>query len=323
MTLLVIIFGLVFLLTFGVVAFAMAPSRDDKIFQHRIDAVTNQGAAGEASAEAIQLLRQKTPSHFAFIEQLLADYKPMQRFRHYVSQAGVNADAASILVQAFVLAVVGYFVAMYFTRFPPVDVVVALMVGSVPIARIVFLRWRRIRLFEDSLAQGIDMMARALRAGHSVSSAFEIVAQGAPMPASAEFGEVFRQQNFGMPIRDALLLMLDRVPSQDLRVLVTGIIVQRETGGNLVEILERTVFVIRERQRIRGEVRTQTAQGRLTGWILTFLPVIMLVLLNIVDPGYSRLLLDDPTGRKLCYAGIVMIVIGAYFINKIINSIEV
>lgn len=323
MTLLVVIFALVFALTFGVVAVAMAPTRDDKLFQHRIDAISTQGAGGEGSSEAVQLLRQKNTTHFAWIEQFLGEYKPMQHFRHYVFQAGVNADAVSILVQAVVLAIVGYFAAMYFLSFPPVDIAGGLVLGSVPILRIVWLRYRRIRKFEDSLAQGIDMMARALRAGHSVSGAFEIVAQGAPMPASGEFAEVFRQQNFGMPLRDALLQMLDRIPSQDLRVLVTGIIVQRETGGNLVEILDRTVFVIRERQRIRGEIRTQTAQGRLTGWILTLLPVIMLILINIVDPGYSKLLLHDPTGRKLIYAGIVMICLGAFFINRIINSIDI
>jgi len=117
--------------------------------------------------------------------------------------------------------------------------------------------------------------------------------------------------------------MVDRVPSQDLRVLVTAILVQRETGGNLVEILDRTVTVIRERQRIHGEIRVQTAQGRLTGWILTALPVVMLVLINLTDPGYSKILFTDPTGRKLIYVGIAFIALGAFFIRKIINSIEV
>jgi tight adherence protein B len=166
-------------------------------------------------------------------------------------------------------------------------------------------------------------MARALRAGHSVSGSIEICAQGTPEPAGAEFAEVFRQQNFGLPLRDAFMQMLDRVPSQDLRVLVTAILVQRETGGNLVEILDRTVNVIRERQRIYGEIRVQTAQGRLTGWILTALPVVMLVLINLVDPGYSKILFTDPTGRKMIYIGICLIALGAFFIRQIINSIEV
>jgi tight adherence protein B len=117
--------------------------------------------------------------------------------------------------------------------------------------------------------------------------------------------------------------MLDRVPSQDLRVLVTAILVQRETGGNLVEILDRTVFIIRERLRIQGEIRTQTAQGRLTGWILSALPVLMLVVINVLNPRYSQILLTDPIGQKLIYAGVALIVIGSIVINRIVNGIEV
>ena len=145
------------------------------------------------------------------------------------------------------------------------------------------------------------MLARALRAGHSVVGAMEMLAENAQEPAASEFGEIFKQQNLGLPMRDALMQLLDRVPSADLRVLVTAILVQKDTGGNLAEILDRTVFVIRERLRIQGEIQVQTAQGRLTGWILSALPVVMLVLLNLVNPGYSSILLSDPFGRKLIY----------------------
>jgi tight adherence protein B len=117
--------------------------------------------------------------------------------------------------------------------------------------------------------------------------------------------------------------LLDRFPSLDLRVLVTAILVQKDTGGNLADILDRTVFVIRERIRIQGEIRVQTAQGRLTGWILSGLPVIMLILLNLVNPGYSSILLTDPTGRKLIYAGLAMLAVGAWIMNHIVNGIEV
>ncbi|MGA7886854.1 MAG: type II secretion system F family protein [Acidobacteriaceae bacterium] len=323
MMLLVIVFSLVFLLCFGLVAVVMAPSTDTKAFQSRIDAIVARSPLGEGQAEAVQLLRKQTVTRFEWIEQLLTTYGPMRRFRRFVMQSGVKADPTSIVVQTLVLAAVGYVGVMFFTHVVPLAAAGTLVLGSLPMVRIWWARRRRVKLFEDSLAQAIDMMARALRAGHSISSAFELVSQGATEPAKSEFAEVFRQQNFGMPLRDALLQMLDRVPSQDLRVMVTGIIVQRETGGNLVEILDRTVFVIRERQRIRGEIRTQTAQGRLTGWILTLLPVAMLLLINLMDPGYSKLLIDDPTGQKMMYAGVAMIFLGGFFINRIINSIDI
>jgi tight adherence protein B len=167
------------------------------------------------------------------------------------------------------------------------------------------------------------MLARALRAGHSVLGAIEIIAQNVPQPAAKEFGEVFKQQNIGLPLRDALLQLLDRVPSDDLRVLVTAILVQKDTGGNLAEILDRTVAVIRDRLRIQGEIRVQTAQGRMTGWILSALPVVMLVLVNLVNPGYSSILLHDPIGHKLIYISLGMLVTGTLIIRKIVNGIEV
>ena len=167
------------------------------------------------------------------------------------------------------------------------------------------------------------MLARALRAGHSVVGAMETLAENAQEPAASEFSEIFKQLNLGLPMRDALMQLLDRVPSSDLRVLVTAILVQKDTGGNLVEILDRTVFVIRERLRIQGEIQVQTAQGRLTGWILSALPVVMMVLLNLVNPGYSSILFHDPFGRKLMYVSLGMLLLGSLIIRHMVNGIEV
>ena len=124
-------------------------------------------------------------------------------------------------------------------------------------------------------------------------------------------------------MRDALMQLLDRMPSQDLRVLVTGMLVQKDTGGNLAEILDRILFVVRERMRLQGEIKTHTAQGRLTGWILCALPIIMLVLINMINPGYSSVLFNDPFGRKLLYTGLILLAVGGLLIRKIVNGIEV
>ena len=148
-------------------------------------------------------------------------------------------------------------------------------------------------------------------AGHSIGSSIEIIAERSPEPLSFEFVQVYQQQRLGLHFRDALLQMGSRIPSRDLQFLITAILVQKETGGDLTEILDRAAHVIRDRVRIEGEVRTHTAQGRLTGWILGLLPVIMLALINIVSPGYSTILFHDPFGQKLLYAGAVLILIGA------------
>jgi tight adherence protein B len=168
----------------------------------------------------------------------------------------------------------------------------------------------------------MDLMARALRAGHSVGSAIEVVAEQGTQPIASEFGLVYQQQNFGLPFRNALMNMAARNPSKDLQFVITAMLVQKETGGNLAEILDRTTHVIRERLRIQGEIRIKSAQGRLTGWILSMLPIVMGFLINMVNPGFERPLFEQPIGRMMLYTGAGMLAIGAFFIRKIV-SIEV
>ncbi len=217
----------------------------------------------------------------------------------------------------------GYTITWLFAPLLVLDLPCAVAMAWLPFGLLSLKRTRRIRAFNAVLPECIDMLGRALRAGHSVAGAMEMMGQSAQQPAAAEFGELFRQQNLGLPLRDALAQLLERMPSADLRVLVTAIVVQRDTGGNLVEILDRTVFVIRERLRIYGEIQVQTAQGRMTGWILMSLPLAMLLLLNLVNPGYSSILFSDPFGRKLLYCSTGMLGVGAFTIRRIVNGIEV
>jgi tight adherence protein B len=191
--------------------------------------------------------------------------------------------------------------------------------GVIPYVLLRIKRDRRLKAFNISLPDAIDLLARSLRAGHSMNSSIELIAEQSPEPLASEFVQVYKQQRLGVHFRDALLQMGTRIPSKDLQFLITAILVQKETGGDLTEILDRTAHVIRDRIRIEGEVRVRTAQGRLTGWILGLLPVIMLVLLNLVSPGYSTILFHDPTGQKLLYAGGTLIVLGGLIIRKIVN----
>lgn len=316
-------FGIL-LVTFGVVAVATAPSAGDKVIRQRLAVIAAQKpGSGQATLEAAQLLRKQDTGRFGWLDVMLEQFGSQQKLRQYIMQSGVKTTVSGVVVQSAVLGAMGFLGSRMLLPMLLVEIGATAVLALLPLARVAWARSRRVRAFENALPLAIDMMARALRAGHSTASALELMTQGAPEPACSEFSEVFRQQNFGLPLRDALLQMLDRVPSQDLRVVSTAIIVQRETGGNLVEILDRTVFIIRERQRIKGEIRIQTAQGRMTGWILSALPVIMLGLINFVDPGYSKILFTDPTGHILIWVGLGLIGLGSFFINKIVNSIEV
>lgn len=178
---------------------------------------------------------------------------------------------------------------------------------------------RRLKKFNEALPDAIELMARALRAGHSVSSSIDVIAQQSTEPLKSEFATCAQQQRVGIPFRDAVLGLAERVPSSDLHFVVTAILVQKETGGDLTEILDRTTEVIRERIRIEGEVRTYTAQGRLTGWILSGLPVTLLGMISISSPSYTRVLFYDPLGKKLLYAGAGLILLGGLLIRKIVD----
>jgi tight adherence protein B len=198
-------------------------------------------------------------------------------------------------------------------------VIAGIQAAAFPFLILRIKRERRLTKFNQKLPDALDLIARALRAGHSIGAAIEIVAEEGAEPLRSEFAEVYKQQNFCIPQRDALLQLGRRVPSADLQIVITAMLVQKETGGNLVEILDRTTAVLRDRMRIQGELRVRTAQGRLTGWILCLLPVVMFCLISAANPSYSNVLVHDPVGRKLTYTGIGMMVMGGLLIRKIVR----
>lgn len=208
-----------------------------------------------------------------------------------------------------------------FLFFPPLPVVAAAALAgfAIPCVLLRIKRGRRLKNFNAALPDAIDLMARSLLSGHSMGSSIELIAEQSPEPLAFEFVQVFQQQRLGLHFRDALLQMGARVPSRDLQFLITAILVQKETGGDLTEILARASHVIRERVRIEGEVRTHTAQGRLTGWILALLPVIMLMLISVVAPVYSNVLFHDPVGQEMLYAGGTLILLGGLIIRKVVD----
>ena len=180
-------------------------------------------------------------------------------------------------------------------------------------------RKRRCERFAAQIPATAAMMARALRAGHSVPQILELAADQSKDPLREDFAQLSREQRLGMPLRDALLQMSRRVPVPDLRFLVSAILIQKETGGDLIQILERTAALIEERLRIRGQIRTFTAQGRMSAWVLTALPVALLLLLAIAMPDYAKTLFHDPAGRHMLMTGTVLLIVGGYTIRRIVN----
>jgi tight adherence protein B len=320
---LILAFMFMMMMVFGIVLLTMRATPEQKAVNSRlasIRATTGKGAAGTVEDG---LLKAEVTGNFDWIEEMLVQFSITQKMQSLILQANSNTTFGTMIVVSLGLGLMGCFITYIFLPVLAVAAGAGVALSLVPFGVLLFKRQRRIDAFNRILPDAIDMMARSLRAGHSMVAAIDIVAEHAAEPVGSEFGEVFRKQNFGLPLRDALTQLLDRVPSQDLRVVVTGILVQKDTGGNLAEILDRTVKVIRERLRIQGEIRTHTAQGRLTGWILCGLPVIMLVLINMINPGYSNVLFEPGFGRTLLYVGVVLLIAGGLIIRQIVNGIEV
>ena len=324
MAVLVLMFVLILLATFGVVVAVTRQSADERIVGERMAWIhLSQKTKANAGPDSGQLLKETKTGRFDWLDALLMRFAFAQLLQVRILQANSSASVSGLILTSLGLLVMGSATTWLFAPMILIDLAAGAALSVLPFGILSWKRTRRMNAFDETLPECIDMLARALRAGHSVVGAVEMLAQNAREPAAFEFGEVFHQLNLGSPMRNTLLQLLDRVPSADLRVLVTAIMVQKDTGGNLVEILDRTVFVIRERLRIQGEIRVETAQGRLTGWILTALPVVMMVLLNLVNPGYSSILFHDPLGRKLIYVSLGMLAVGGLVIRKIVNGIEV
>jgi tight adherence protein B len=325
MILLVLVFVALFLSSFALIAVMTRRSPRERSMDARMDTIRDSMGDGVTlSSGALNLLlKTRKKASFGWLEEILQNYGFVQKLQLRIMQANSSTTVSLLILNGAGIFIIGYFAAWFFVHVALVDFTAGAVLCSLPLWLLSFKRARRIAAFNAVLADTIDMLGRAMRAGYSLMGAIEMVSQNAQEPAATEFGEIFKQQNLGMPLRDALMQLLDRFPSLDLRVLVTAILVQKDTGGNLAEILDRTVFVIRDRLRIQGEIRVQTAQGRLTGWILTALPVVMLLLINVVNPGYSRILLTDPLGRKLIYASLGMLVVGSFVIHRIVNGIEI
>jgi len=317
-TLLLFVFFAV--VTFGVVMLFTRPSATARVVERRLAGVRSAGNPDMVGENGpAEFLKETILSEIKWLNQVLERWGMAHKISVLLTQAESSWSVSTVLLATGILGLMGFSIARFWLGDLIPGVVAGILAASLPVIALRAKGARRLRKFNQKLPDALDLMARALRAGHSVAAAIEIVAQEGGEPLRSEFREVYKQQSFGLPQRDALLQLARRVASADLHIVITAMLVQKETGGNLVDILERTTAVLRDRMRIQGELRVRTAQGRLTGWILCLLPVVMFFLLNAANPGYADVLVHDPVGRKLTYTGIVMMALGGLMIRKIVR----
>jgi tight adherence protein B len=272
-----------------------------------------------AAEDELALLRDEKVSDIPAIDTLLRRSARVSDLQKMLSQAGMSMRAGNFLALSAVTGVAATLLAYGFSK--RIEAAwIALLVGFVlPYTYVSLQRNKRFEKFEELFPEAIDTLARAVRAGHAFTTALEMITNEVAEPIAGEFRQLYEEQKFGMPIRDALLNLTERVPLVDVKFFVTAVMLQRETGGNLAEILDNLSYVIRERFKIQRQVRVYTAQGRLTMALLMGMPPIIVVVMMVLNPSFIHPLFADPIGHTLLMLGITLQTIGYFVIRKIIR----
>jgi tight adherence protein B len=236
-----------------------------------------------------------------------------------IEQSGARVTPSAIIVASVTLAaVVGFLVAVS-SRFRLLALPAALIAGALPFLWLKRRRSVRLKRFEEQFPEALDLLSRAIRAGHAFQTAMGMVAEELPEPVGPEFKKTFEQQNYGLPLRDALNAMPERIPLMDVHFFVTAVLIQRDTGGNLSEILDNLARVVRERFKILRQVRVHTAHGRMTGYVLLALPAALGVALSVINRGHMEPLFREHMGQMLLLGAAVMQTIGYFWIKQVVK----
>ena len=279
--------------------------------------------AERKTGEDLALVRDEMLSEIPAFDNLLRRSERISNLQTLLSQADIDMRAGNLLLVCLITAGVSgviAFLAGGASPWAPVVAWAALILGGIlPYSYISYRRTKRFQRFEELFPEAIDTLARAVRAGHAFTVALEMIGNEVSEPVASEFRKLFEEQKFGLPVRDALLNLTGRVPLVDVKFFVTAVMLQRETGGNLAEILDNLSYVIRERFKIMRQVRVYTAQGRLTMVLLMGLPPVIVVSMLLLNPSFIRPLFIDPIGHVLVVAGITLQTLGYFVIRRIIQ----
>jgi tight adherence protein B len=313
----VLTFLVVVVLILGIWVFASGEGAQDQV-RKRMSAVHKAEKRGEVNI-GLKLVRDEMMSSVPWLHRLMLQWSWSSKLQDYLMQSGWGIKPAKLLLISAVLGLGSYLVSSYFLPHFYLSLPIAAVAAAIPFFVVMIKRQMRLRKFEEHFPEALDLLGRAVRAGHAFTTGLEMISKESPEPLAGEFRTTFEEQNFGLPLRDALLNLTERVPIIDVRFFVTALLIQKETGGNLAEILDGLARVIRDRFRIYREVRVRTAQGRLTAGILIALPIFMMLVLSVLNPKYIGVLFTDPKGPYVLITAAVMQLIGSAILWKIIH----
>jgi tight adherence protein B len=316
-----LIIGLVFVGVFTLIALplaAMGPSSSAKQALATLDSAIKVDRR-DLLPQKLNVRKNEMLSSIPWLNQRLLQFELTPYLRRMLSQADLNWSAGRLLL----VCAAGFVIPTYALLATTGNALLAFGAGAglgiLPFAWVLFKRHRRFSAFEKNLPEALDLMVSGLRAGHSLLAAMALVARECPPPICGEFKIAFEEQNYGLEMKAALENLIKRVPLQDLKIVTTAILIQKESGGNLAEVLDKTGYVIRERFRLKRQIMVHTASGRLTGLILTLLPIVLGVGIYFIDPGMISILWHRKIGIEMMWGAAGLICLGGFVIWKIVD----
>ncbi len=285
--------------------------------EDRLDLLTGTGIpTGKDAAKEASILSQPLDNRAGFVQTFIERFGNIELL---FEQADVNLNTTKLLLVSLVLAGAGVGMSAVVGIHPALMPMAALILGMLPLMWLMFRRKRRFKAFAAQLPDALEMLSRSLRSGQSIGFGFNMVSSEMGLPIGKEFGRVFEEQNLGIPLDDSLRALNDRIPNLDLKFFSTAVILQRQTGGDLAEILDKIGSLIRERFRIWGQVQALTGEGRMSGVVLLALPFALFLAVYQLNPDYIKVLFTDPMGKKMLFVAVLMQIVGALVIRKIVN----
>ena len=269
--------------------------------------------------EDIDIMRRELYSTLPWLNELLERFRWTDRMGRLIEQSGIQTTLGAFVLLSGVMAIIGFSMSSWMTSNRLFSLPVALFLGLVPYFYISFKKKRRMEKFQRQLPDALDLIARALKAGHAFTAGLKMVGDEMGEPLGTEFQKTLHEINFGVSVPDALKSLPNRVDCPDLKYFIISVILQRETGGNLAEILEKIAYLIRERFKLQGRIRVLSAEGKLSAIILIAIPFVVALALYFLNPGYIQILFTDPLGKVLITLALLMMIIGILVMKRMIQ----
>jgi tight adherence protein B len=267
----------------------------------------------------VVLARNELMSEIPWINRTLISMQAALQLKRMLDQADLQITPSRLLMFSVMSGILGTLAASVLTVFVPLMILAGIITASLPLVHVYYRRKKRLDKFLEHLPDALDLISRALSAGHAFSEALHMVSMEMPEPIATEFRKAYEEQNLGLSVKLALDNLTQRIPLLDLRMCVTAILIQRETGGNLAEILEKVAYTIRERFRILGDLKTLTTSSRMSAWLLCGLPIFVAVAVTVMNPDYMSVLWKDVRGHYLIAAAMFLQITGMLIVRKILQ----